>query len=81
MWFNFQQRKHKNFYKRKFQEVKYNPVVFNSLLKREPKINDSNDGYGIILGNPKGSTHIIIVCNPYCRHCAAAQKVLVKMLK
>ena len=81
MWFNFQQRKHKNFYKRKFQEVKYNPVVFNSLLKREPKINDSNDGYGIILGNPKGSTHIIIVCNPYCRHCAAAQKVLVKMLE
>ena len=80
LWLNFQQKKLKQLYKDRFHEVKYSSAVFHSLLEREPEAKVSTDGYGIILGNPNGSTHIIKVCNPYCGHCAAAQKVLDKLL-
>lgn len=63
-----------------FKQVKYNTDVFNTLLKKGRKINISTDGYGITVGNPKGSIHIIKVCNPYCSHCAEAQSSLKELV-
>ena len=48
---------------------------------QEQKIDISTEGYGIILGNTKGNTHIIKVCNPYCGHCADAQVILQNMIE
>lgn len=39
------------------------------------------DGYGLILGNPKGSVHIIEACNPFCGHCGIAHEVLSKLME
>lgn len=39
------------------------------------------DGYGLILGNPEGSVHIIEACNPFCGHCGIAHEVLSKLME
>lgn len=66
----------KSYYENAFKHIKYNPEVFKALLYNEREIKESTDGYGIIVGNPEGSIHIIKVCNPYCKYCALAQPVL-----
>ena len=39
------------------------------------------DDFGIVLGNPHGSIHIVKVCNPFCVHCANAQPILQNKVK
>lgn len=56
--------------------LKYNTDVFSALLHNSRRIDMPTDDYGIVLGNPHGSIHIVKVCNPYCSHCANAQTIL-----
>lgn len=64
-----------------FKLIKYNSEVFKTLLHKEKMVNIPTDDYGIILGNPNGSIHIIVVINPYCSHCATALKILFEILE
>lgn len=66
----------RGYYENAFKHIKYNPEVFKALLYDGKEIKESTDGYGIIVGNPKGNIHIIKVCNPYCMYCALAQPIL-----
>ena len=67
-------------YKYSLARVKYHKEVFRTLLQTGRKIEMPTDDCGIILGNPKGSVHIVKVCNPYCGHCADAQPILQKIV-
>jgi uncharacterized membrane protein len=60
--------------------LKYNTDVFSALLHNSRRIDMPTDDYGIVLGNPHGSIHIVKVCNPYCSHCADAQPILQKLI-
>lgn len=64
-----------------FRAIKYNKGIFEALLRKEKKVRVPVDGYGLLLGNPKGSVHIIEACNPFCGHCGIAHRVLSKLLE
>ena len=81
VWKNSIEFQHRKYIEQTLKQIKYDPEVFYTLLKKEQKIDISTEGYGIILGNPKGNTHIIKVCNPYCGHCADAQVILQNMIE
>lgn len=66
-------------YKYSLAHIKYHKEVFQTLLLTSRKIEMPTDDCGIILGNPKGTIHIVKVCNPYCGHCADAQPILQKI--
>ncbi len=70
------QKRDSKYYEQTLKTIKYNPNVFQALLKAGKAITIPTDGYGITIGNPHGSIHIIKVCNPYCGYCADAQPVL-----
>ena len=61
--------------------IKYNRDVFFSLLKNERKIEGITNDFGVILGNPNGSIHIVKVCNPYCYYCSLSHPVLSQLVK
>ena len=54
--------------------------VFVVLLHKSRRVDMPTDDYGIVVGNPHGSIHIVKVCNPYCSHCADAQLILQKLV-
>ncbi len=80
LWYLAKQVKVNRYVKRMLNRFKYDKDVFNLLLQKQTKITIPTDGYGIILGNPNGSIHIVEVYNPYCGHCANAQSVMRKLL-
>lgn len=81
LWNYSQQYAGRKRYETSLSRLKLNKEVFLSLLRKEPKIEMPTDEYGIILGNPHGSIHIVKVCNPYCSYCAIAQPVLQQLIK
>lgn len=81
LWHLAKQVKENRYVKGMLNRFKYNNDVFNLLLQKQKKITIPTDGYGIILGNPNGSIHIVEVYNPYCGHCANAQSELRKLLE
>lgn len=76
LWQLSRQSKARHYYEHSLLRIKYDKEVFSTLLHKNPKINVPTYGFGIVIGNPDGSVHIIKVCNPYCSHCADAQPVL-----
>jgi len=72
--------KETNMYKRKFNKIKYNPVVLEGLLLKSKKISNSTIGLGISIFNPIAKYNIIKVCNPYCGPCANAHPVLEELV-
>lgn len=81
LWYLAKQVKVNRYGKRMLNKLKYDKDVFNLLLQKQTKITIPTDGYGIIIGNPNGSIHIVEVYNPYCGHCANAQSELRKLLE
>lgn len=63
------------------KKLKYNRDVFLSLLKNERKIEGITNDFGVILGNPNGSIHIVKVCNPYCYYCSLSHPILSQLVK
>jgi uncharacterized membrane protein len=61
--------------------VKFDPLVFDSTLKRQKAISISTEGLGILLGNPNSKNKIVKVCNPYCAPCAKMHPVLDDLLE
>lgn len=68
-----------NTYIFRFEKIKSNFDIFNSLLKKSKKIQNSPQGLGIFLQNPNAKYDVLKVCNPYCRPCANAHLVLDKL--
>lgn len=66
---------------RTFQKIKFDPDIFNMLLKKQKYLNNSADGLGIILGNKNAPNTLLKVCNPYCRPCAKAHPEIDKLLE
>lgn len=64
-----------------YRTIRYNKGIFDALLCKQKKVNVPVDGYGILLGNPKGSVRIIEACNPFCGHCGIAHGVLCELLE
>ena len=65
---------------RKWQRLRYNGAVFNTLLQQQPKVNLSAADLGIVIGDPNASIEIIKVCNPYCEPCAVAHQSLFELM-
>lgn len=63
------------------KKLKYKRDVFFSLLKNERKIERITNDFGVILGNPNGSIHIVKVCNPYCYYCSLVHPILSQLVK
>jgi len=80
LWYLSQEYRERKIYEISLSRLKLNKEVFYALLNKETKITMPTDDYGIILGNPHGSIHIVKVCNPYCSHCANAQPILQQLI-
>lgn len=65
----------------KWVKLRYNPLIFNSLLRNSNAVTIASDDLGILIGNKNASTEIIKVCNPYCGPCAAAHPELEYIIK
>lgn len=72
----FQQKQTKHAYLR----LKFNPEIFDTLLKSQMKVEHSTNGLGIELGNPNAENILIKVCNPYCGPCSKAHPKVDKLL-
>jgi uncharacterized membrane protein len=66
--------------KRDLQRFKYNPQIFNTLLKKQKIITESTEGLGITLGSPNPTYKIIKICNPFCGPCAKAHAPIEELL-
>lgn len=60
--------------------VKFDPVVFDSILKTQKAVNISTEALGILLGDPNSKNKIIKVCNPYCGPCAKIHPIIDDLL-
>lgn len=63
------------------RQLKYNPIIFEALLKKERCVPMPLSGIGITIGNPIGKFKIIKVCNPYCGPCASAHPTIHSLLE
>lgn len=62
--------------KREYNRIKYNTEIYQTLLEKQPAINQPIEGLGIDIGNPESKNTIIKVCNPYCGPCAKAHPLI-----
>lgn len=65
---------------KELKKFKHNPQIFQTLLEKQKKVNESTAGLGITLGNPDAVHKIIKVCNPYCIPCDKAHKPMKELL-
>lgn len=81
LWLYIQKLKDNKDSSNLLKKLKYNRDVFFSLLKNERKIEGITNDFGVILGNPNGSIHIVKVCNPYCYYCSLVHPILSQLVK
>lgn len=62
------------------RRFKNNEQVFEAILSRQRKTQQSTDGLGITLGNPNAKWRVIKVCNPYCGPCAKAHPAVEELI-
>ncbi|MFC1226221.1 vitamin K epoxide reductase family protein [Pedobacter sp. BG31] len=62
-------------------KVKFNPLVFDTMLKTQKSITITTEGLGILLGNQNSKNKIVKVCNPYCEPCAKIHPILNNLLE
>ncbi len=67
--------------KHQLNRLKYDPIIFDALLKKQKAIRKSAEGVGIVLGTPGAANKIIKVCNPYCDPCAQAHVPIEELIQ
>ena len=77
----FQDAKKYLLYYQAYRRTHFNPEVFNGLLVHQPTAPNGWQNIGITIGNPKGKTTIIKVCNPYCNPCSKAHPILEELIQ
>lgn len=65
----------------RFNSLKANEFVFNTLLERSPKYEISRSDSAILFGNKDAENLITVVTNPHCNPCAQMHKKLEELLK
>ncbi len=55
---------------------KYNPAIFEALLKKQRQVNITPFDNDVQLGNPDALLQVVVACSPYCGPCARAHEVL-----
>ncbi len=66
--------------RRAYHRLKYNPDVFETLLKKQKAIQTTTQGMGILLGDVAAQNTLVKVCNPYCGPCLKAHPKIHKLL-
>lgn len=61
---------------KEFTRLKYNQIVFTSLLEAEAHYTALDAEIGLVIGNPNAKNQIVKVCSPYCSPCSYAHKIL-----
>ena len=77
---NLKKAKRGKLVERKWQRLRYNSAVFNTLLQQQPKVTLSTADLGFVIGQPEASIEIIKVCNPYCEPCAVAHQAIFDLM-
>jgi len=67
--------------KQQLQKFKYNTDVFNKMLSSQPKYDQPDEEWSIVLGNTEARNVITMVTNPYCAPCASAHELLQELLE
>ena len=67
--------------RREYLRIKFNPEIFDALLKKQPAVTQPTDNLGIDLGNFNAANTLIKVCNPYCDPCAKAHPKIEELLE
>ncbi|NBC09392.1 MAG: thioredoxin domain-containing protein [Bacteroidetes bacterium] len=70
-------------YRNLYKEIKYNSIVFWSLLRSAKIIQNLQDieDVGMILGNKESKRWILVVYNPFCEYCSELGRQLIDILK
>jgi uncharacterized membrane protein/thiol-disulfide isomerase/thioredoxin len=68
-------------YEPAYKRLQYNPEVFLSLLRQQPKAPDGWQELGVSVGKREAANIVIKVCNPHCGPCAKAHRVLEEILR
>ncbi|WP_295716725.1 vitamin K epoxide reductase family protein [Mucilaginibacter sp.] len=63
------------------KKIKYDTVVFQSLLHAQPRCAALDESFVLAVGNSEADHVITMVSNPYCQPCAGAHKVMEGWLK
>ncbi len=67
--------------RRAYHRLKFNPDVFDALLKKQKAIQTSTNGMGIHLGDVHAPNTLVKVCNPYCGPCSVAHPKMETILR
>lgn len=67
--------------RRAYHRLKFNPDVFDALLKKQKAMQTSTNGMGIQLGAVDAPNMLVKVCNPYCGPCIQAHPKIEKLLE
>lgn len=67
-------------YEPAYHRLKYNPAVFEQLMKEQSHAPDNFKRLGISLGNLDGARSIVKVCNPFCGPCGKAHPKIDELL-
>lgn len=62
--------------RREYHRFKFNPEVFNALLRAQKKAIAPTVGLGIEIGDPFAENTLIVVCNPYCNPCSKDHTII-----
>jgi hypothetical protein len=60
--------------------VKYNPVVFNALLRQQKKVDEQPFDYEMQFGNPTAPVKIIMVSSLHCNPCKLKHEVVHRLV-
>ena len=67
--------------RRAYHRLKFNPDVFEALLKKQKAIQTTTQGMGIHLGDLHAPNTLVKVCNPYCGPCSVAHPKMETLLR
>lgn len=67
--------------RRAYHRLKFNPDVFEALLKKQKAIQTSPHKVGITLGDAHAPNTLVKVCNPYCGPCSKAHPKMETLLQ
>jgi protein-disulfide isomerase len=62
--------------KEQLRKFKYNTVLFNKMLREQPKYGLPDKEWCIVLGNSKANNTVTMVSSPYCPPCSKMHKLL-----
>jgi thiol-disulfide isomerase/thioredoxin len=66
--------------RRAYHRLKFNPDVFEALLKKQKAIQTSTVGIGILLGELPAQNTLVKVCHPFCGPCINTHPKIHKLL-